>query len=363
MQVTAAEPAARFKGYRMRKGLIPDRDFSFARLGDWVICVLSSLGGTTLALAHGGRDYYVMPFRVALLKQIKCVGAGSFLVILTTVISVGFVSAVSAAETGAGGLGAEVDPSTENPYPDLLLENEDGVAGPDLLDEDPYMSEPEELLGDPIFEDDFVFNVPPPEIFDPLEPVNRAVFVFNDKVYFWILKPTKNVYSFLLPEDIRRSIGNAFANLAAPIRLLNNVLQGEFEDAGVVLSRFAINSTLGVFGFGDPAYVDFDLEPRRADFGQTLGKWEIGEGFYICLPFLGPSNVRDSVGFLGDVYMHPVPYFSESLAFDMAYLGVSRINLISISPDVYEELKRISLDPYVAARQAYYEYRRSEIDP
>jgi len=348
----------------MRKGLVPGRGFNLARLGNREISVLSNLQRITLFMLKSERGCYVRSLRLAeLLKQSKLLGTGSFLFILTLVILIGLSHVTYAAETGGGGLGAGIDPSVENPYPDLLLETEDGLAGPDLLDDDPYLSEPEEVLGDPIFEDDFVFNVPPPIIFDPLEPVNRAIFVFNDKVYFWVLKPTKNVYSFVLPQDIRRSIGNAFANLAAPIRFLNNVLQGEFEDAGAVLSRFAINSTLGVFGFGDPAYVDFDIEPRLADFGQTLGKWSIGEGFYICLPFLGPSNVRDSVGFLGDVYMHPVPYFSESLTFDMAYLGVSRINLISISPDVYEELKRISLDPYVAARQAYYDYRRSEINP
>ena len=348
----------------MRKGLIPDSGCIFTRIGNWVIRVPLDLAAMTLFRLQADRGCAFEPFWIVeLFKRVRFMGPGSYMFMVSLVVYFCLSSAASAAETGGGGLGAEVDPSTENPYPDLLLENEDGIAAPDLLDEAPYLSEPDELLGDPIFEDDFVFNVPPPEIFDPLEPVNRAIFVFNDKVYFWVLKPTKNVYSYLLPEDIRRSIGNAFANAAAPIRFLNNVLQGEFEDAGVVLSRFAINSTLGVFGFGDPAYVDFDLEPRRADFGQTLGKWKIGEGFYICLPFLGPSNVRDSVGFLGDVYMHPVPYFSESLAFDMAYLGVSRINLISISPDVYEELKRISLDPYVAARQAYYDYRRSEIEP
>lgn len=283
-----------------------------------------------------------------------------FLLILSLVALVAFPSTDYGAETGSGGIGAEIDPSVENPYPDLLLE--DGM-GPDLLSDDPFISDPVEYLGDPIFEDDFIFNEPPPEISDPFEPLNRAVFVFNDRVYFWVLKPTKNAYSFALPDDIRLSLGNAFSNLAAPIRFLNNVLQGKFEDAGIVLSRFLINSTLGVFGLGDPAYVDFDLEPRRADFGQTLGMWGIGEGFYICLPFLGPSNVRDSVGFVGDVYMHPVPYLSESFAFDMGYLAVSRVNLMSISPEVYEELKRISLDPYVAARQAYYDYRRSIINP
>ncbi len=284
------------------------------------------------------------------------------LLIISLVLLMVLPSLTVRAETPVGGLGIEIDPSTENPYPDLLGSDEGGTA-PDLLDDEPYIRSPEELLGDPIFEDDFSFEDPSPKINDPLEPLNRAIFVFNDKVYFWVFKPTKNAYSYVLPDDIRRSIGNAFANIAAPIRFLNNVLQGEFKDAGVVLSRFAINTTLGVFGFGDPAYVDFGLEPRLADFGQTLGKWTIGEGIYLCLPFLGPSNVRDSVGFLGDVYMHPVPYASQSFTFDMAYLATSRVNLLSISPDVYEELKRISLDPYVAARQGYYDYRRSIIAP
>lgn len=286
----------------------------------------------------------------------------AFLFICSIVMLLTLFTAEVKADTAVGGIGAEVDPMPENPYPDLL-DGEDGMAAPDLLDEEPYIDEPERVLGDPIFEDDFFFTTPPPKIYDPLEPLNRAIFVFNDKVYFWLLKPTKNAYSYILPSDIRLSIGNAFSNLAAPIRFLNNLLQGEFNDAGVVLSRFAINSTLGIFGFGDPAYVDFDLEPRPADFGQTLGKWKIGDGFYLCLPFLGPSNVRDSVGFLGDVYMHPVPYLSQSFTFDMTYLVTSRVNLLSISPDVYEELKRISLDPYVAARQGYYDYRRSIIAP
>lgn len=284
-----------------------------------------------------------------------------FLLIISLIVLVGWPTTNYGADTGSGGIGAEVDPSVENPYPDLLIE--EGVVEPDLLTDEPFISDPVEYLGDPIFEDDFIFNEPPPEISDPLEPLNRAMFVFNDKVYFWVLKPTKNVYSFMLPDDIRLSLGNAFSNLAAPIRFLNNVLQGKFEDAGIVMSRFLINSTLGVFGFGDPAYIDFDLEPRRADFGQTLGSWGIGEGIYICLPLLGPSNVRDSIGFVGDVYMHPVPYFSKGFAYDMGYLAVSRVNLMSITPDVYEELKRISLDPYVAARQAYYDYRRSIINP
>lgn len=247
--------------------------------------------------------------------------------------------------------------------PDLLADAQtDGLYGPDLLQDDPYISEPVELMGDPIFEDDFRLNNPGMYINDPLEPLNRIFFEFNDKLYFWVLKPTKNVYSALLPSDIRQAVGNFFANLASPISFVNNILQGEMEDAGVVLARFLLNSTLGVAGLGDPAFRDFDLEPRDADFGETLGKWGIGEGIYLVWPGLGPSNVRDTVGFFGDVYLHPALYLREDLWQDLAYLTVEYVNILSLSPDVYDELKRISLDPYVGARQAFFEYRRAVID-
>jgi phospholipid-binding lipoprotein MlaA len=168
----------------------------------------------------------------------------------------------------AAGIGAELETSPENPYPDLLIDSTDAdILGPDLLGDDPFVMDPVEYFDDPIFEDDFTLNPSPPLIADPFEPLNRVIFDFNDKFYFWVLKPTKDVYGATLPEDIRRCLGNAFANIAAPIRFINNLLQGEFEDAGIVLGRFVINSTLGVFGLGDAAYRDFNIEPRKADFG------------------------------------------------------------------------------------------------
>lgn len=256
---------------------------------------------------------------------------------------------------------ADIDPGTME-IPDLLGDStEDGLYGPDLLKGDPYISDPVRLMGDPLFEDDFSLNQPRLVVSDPLEPLNRVFFEFNDKLYFWVLKPATKVYSSVLPYDIRLIIGNFFNNLAAPIRFINNILQGEIEDAGVVLSRFLINSTMGVFGLGDVAFREFGLEPENGDFGQTLGKWGIGDGIYLCWPGLGPLNVRDSVGFIGDVYMHPVPYITEDPTTDLAYLVTGRLNALSVSSPVYEELVRFSLDPYVAARQAYYEYRRSII--
>ncbi|BDD86713.1 hypothetical protein DPPLL_10780 [Desulfofustis limnaeus] len=260
--------------------------------------------------------------------------------------------------------GAEFAPGPEQTFPDLLSdEPEEGVGGPDLLRDEPFIIDPSRIMGDPLFEDDYTLSPPPLLVRDPLEPFNRFVFEVNDRLYFWVFKPVKNVYADLLPEDIRQCLGNFFANLTAPIHFVNNVLQGEMEDAGIVLGRFFINTTIGVFGLGDPAGDEFGIKERDADFGQTLGKWGVGEGIYICWPGLGPSTARDSVGFLGDFYLHPVFYYSAGdTVFNVSYVSLERVNILSTSPDVYEELKRISLDPYVAARQAYYEYRRKVIN-
>ncbi|MEE4164906.1 MAG: VacJ family lipoprotein [Desulfocapsaceae bacterium] len=247
-------------------------------------------------------------------------------------------------------------------YPDLLGdESGSSFYDPDLLEDATYIQEPDELLNDPIFEDDFSFRTPVFVVKDPLESMNRVFFEFNDRLYFWVLKPVSKGYAAILPVDIRQCLGNFFTNLAAPIRLVNNLLQGEVEDAGIVLVRFLVNSTAGVLGLGDPAYRDFELEPREADFGQTLGKWGVNAGIYLCLPGLGPSTLRDTVGFAGDVYLHPYPYISQDWVKDIVYIGTDRVNTISLSPSVYDELKRVSLDPYVASRQAYYEYRQSVI--
>ena len=197
---------------------------------------------------------------------------------------------------------------------------------------------------------------------DPLEPMNRMFFEFNDKLYYWVMKPVNTVYTAVLPIDFRFSIGNFFVNLAAPIRLLNNLLQGKVHDAGIVLSRFLINSTLGVYGFGDPAWIDFGLEPKPEDFGQTLGVWGVAEGVYLCLPVIGPSNVRDSFGFAADAYTHPMVYFVDDFWVSAGFYAESRINLLSLNPELYEDLKQYALDPYVSMRQVYLDYRRNRIE-
>jgi phospholipid-binding lipoprotein MlaA len=197
---------------------------------------------------------------------------------------------------------------------------------------------------------------------DPLEPVNRIFFKFNDTMYEWIVKPITDGYIWFVPRDFRVCFKNFFVNLAMPIRLLNTLLQADLKGSGVVASRFLINSTIGVYGLVDVAAQEFDLRPRQADFGQTLGRWGVVEGIFFYWPFFGPSSARDSVGFLVDVYTHPIPYFYNNMVLNISYYTTDQINTLSLHPDLYDDLKRFSLDPYVAARQAYYENRKAFVE-
>jgi phospholipid-binding lipoprotein MlaA len=203
---------------------------------------------------------------------------------------------------------------------------------------------------------------PQDSIYDPLEPMNRVFFEINDKLYFWVLKPIYTGYAAVVSPDIRQSFGNFFDNISSPVSFLNNLLQGRIEDAWVVLERFLINTTLGVFGFGDAATTGFNIYPRPADFGQTLGVYGFGEGIYFFWPVIGPSNIRDSIGFAADTSVHPTNFLDWGVAERTGYYMGNKINSMSLSAGVYEDLKKFSLDPYVATRQAYSEHRQDQID-
>ena len=133
-------------------------------------------------------------------------------------------------------------------------------------------------------------------IADPLEPLNRISFTFNDRLYFWVLKPLAKGYSLIVPEDMRLSARNFFNNLAFPKRFFNCLLQMKFRSAGNEALRFMLNSTFGMLGMYDVAREEFGISAIDEDFGQTLGVWGIKSGPYIHWPFLGPSNIRDTLG-------------------------------------------------------------------
>jgi phospholipid-binding lipoprotein MlaA len=198
------------------------------------------------------------------------------------------------------------------------------------------------------------------EVPDPLEPFNRVMFNVNDALYFWVVKPGCEIYAGVIPEPARIGIYNFFSNLTTPARLINCLLQGKGEGAETELRRFAINTTCGILGFGDPALDEYGLEPVYEDLGQTLAVYGFGDGFYLVLPFLGPSNARDSVGRLGDWLLNPVSYVEPTEA---AY-GITAVrftNSSSLRLGEYESFKSMTVEPYIAMRRTYAQYRTKQI--
>lgn len=228
------------------------------------------------------------------------------------------------------------------------------VAVDNAAEAGPGASEPSGPAGEAAAEE------PSPTVADPLEPVNRAIFVFNDKAYFWVMKPVARGYRAVVPQGVRVSVRNFFSNLGTPIRLANNLLQGKPKGAGTELLRFVINSTIGMAGLFDPAKTGFHIEKRNEDLGQTLGRYGLGQGFYIVLPILGPSTARDTAGLAGDYFADPLSYISDP----WAAAGVRAFkseNEVSLSIGDYEDLKESSLDPYVAVRDAYVQNRAKKV--
>ncbi len=199
----------------------------------------------------------------------------------------------------------------------------------------------------------------PARIADPLRPVNRVFYHFNDKLYFWVLKPVAKGYKAVVPQPARVGVRNFFSNVTTPIRAVNCLLQADLRGSGNELARFGINTTIGVLGFGDPAKKRYDIEKRREDLGQSLGSYGIGHGFYITWPLFGPSSPRETVGLLGDALLNPITYLGGG---SIAFTAVDRVNQTSLSIGDYESLKESALDPYEAIRDAYAQHRRKMVD-
>ena len=194
---------------------------------------------------------------------------------------------------------------------------------------------------------------------DPLEPLNRAFFEFNDRLYFWVLKPVAIGYKTVVPEEPRVCVRNFFTNLAFPVRFANNLFQGKFFGAFEETCSFLVNSTVGLGGLADIATA-VGLKRHEEDLGQTLAVYGSGPAFYINWPFFGPSTLRDTVGTVGDAFLDPLSYLG-----DYWYAPGARVfnvvNETSLRIGDYESLKKAALDPYVALRDAYYQNRLSKI--
>jgi phospholipid-binding lipoprotein MlaA len=199
------------------------------------------------------------------------------------------------------------------------------------------------------------------EIADPLEGFNRAMFQFNDKLYFWILKPAAEGYQKVVPQTARTSVSRLFDNARFPIRFINNLLQLNIEGALTELGRFTVNTLWGIGGLLDPASrEEVGIGRSDADLGQTLGIYGVGPGLYVVWPVLGPSSVRDSVRIVGEYFLDPVSYVNPLYA-SFGVRAYDTVNDTSLRIGDYEALKDAAIDPYVALRDAYFQYREGKI--
>jgi len=197
----------------------------------------------------------------------------------------------------------------------------------------------------------------PIEEYDPWEKFNEVMFDFNLKLDRYIVKPIAKAYNFIMPDELQHMISRGFSNINVVPRLVNNILQGKWAGAGRELARFLINSTVGIGGLWDMARQEWDIQPSKADFGQTLGKWGSGPGPYLILPLLPPMTVRDGIGMGVDGAMDPLSYVLPFIWDRLVMKIADMINERSLNLDLFQGFEETTVDFYAAVRNAYLQRR------
>lgn len=207
-----------------------------------------------------------------------------------------------------------------------------------------------------------------PLVADPLQGFNNAMFQFNDVMYHYVAKPMAKGYDWLVPVGPRQMVRNFFTNMLYPVRLVNNLLQGKFDAAYMETSMFIMNTTWGVLGFFDVTSTmkrNWEPEKPTADgFGQSLGKAGMGHGIYIVWPVVGPSSLRESVGWLVDAQLDPLTYGNLSfLEFGLvrSFKNLNNLSLELVGNE-YEVMTEGAIDPYAAVRNAYIRFRAKKVE-
>ncbi len=204
--------------------------------------------------------------------------------------------------------------------------------------------------------------------FDPFKKYNILMTNLNDKFYIHILFPIAKDYKKVIPTSARNSVSNFFNNLLFPVKLINNFLQLKFKNSFDVIQRFIINSTIGIGGIYDVAQNKFHIKEHNEDFGQTLGYYGIGGGFYIVWPMIGPSNLRDTIGSLVDAYIDPKIYISQrgynipnNIMEGFAINSLNVINKTSFDYKTYEAIKQGNVMLYPILKDLYEKHRKKLI--
>lgn len=201
---------------------------------------------------------------------------------------------------------------------------------------------------------------------DPLEPVNRVIFGFNEAIYDLLLRPLAYAYNDYVNEHIRYLLGNLYETISSPVTLANDLLQGEFVRARDTTARIVTNTVWGFAGIVDLAE-EFGFEEHNEDFGQTLAVWGVPEGFYVVLPIFGPSSPRRAVGqFFVDRYFSPFAHWTDNDDHPRDTIARSHqlgsgLHQFASVVDELDDVKKTSIDYYAAVRSLYRQKRNSEI--
>ena len=206
------------------------------------------------------------------------------------------------------------------------------------------------------------------------EGVSRVVFKFNYALDGAIFEPIAKGYRSL-PQPLRKGTGNAVSNLRSLLTLTNNLLQGDFRGAGSTAGRFAINTTVGIFGIFDPATKLGLEQPHKEDFGQTMGVWGIDSGCYFVLPILGPTTARDAIGLIGNTFLDPVYQITHNTEISNGvvgngnysehnyyyYRGTGAVDFRAKNIESFNSLKNNSIDLYASVKSLYLQDRNKKI--
>jgi phospholipid-binding lipoprotein MlaA len=204
------------------------------------------------------------------------------------------------------------------------------------------------------------------EVWDPLEPMNRKIFWFNDQVDTYLLGPVSEGYDYVMPTPVKTGVSNFFSNIKFPIYFVSDVLQLKFIQAASHTGRFLINTTIGVGGFIDIAK-NMGLEHHYEDIGVALDYYGIPAGPYLVLPILGPSNFRNAIGTVADTALNPTfyPYYFDNATDAQKYFfstGANTLDAIQFRASIIDAIqaaKDTSLDYYLFVQSAYYQRRHA----
>lgn len=220
------------------------------------------------------------------------------------------------------------------------------------------------LAQDDFSDDDFDFEVEDSveRAWDPAEKLNRYSDSFNRWVFRKVLRTPLITYNEKVPRPFRNGVSNLFSNFSEPLHLVNCVLQGKVEKAEDTISRFCINSTIGLAGWFDVAGDKLDIEAQKEDFGQTLGSWGLPEGPYLVLPLRGPLFLRDLFTVPFDRALTVDQYFfPHNPEWAFAYGSYKTGHSMAREVDRIDALEKDTIDPYTMVKDAFNQYREAQI--